>query len=83
MGRGRRAQSPVLTRAPPGKHREKEEWSPPWARPPTSFSVNPRAGGAGGSLPALTCPARALFHGLLPSVAVWAWVSLLRSSTAR
>lgn len=34
-------------------------------------------------LPALTCLAGALFHALLLAAAVWAWVSLLRSSAAR
>lgn len=36
------------------------------ARPPPSLAANPLAYGADGSLQALTCPARALFHALLP-----------------
>lgn len=69
VGRRHGAQSPATTEAPPGKHGEKGKWSPPLARPPPSLSAKPLADGADGSLQALTCPARALFHALLPAAA--------------
>lgn len=76
VGRGCRAKSPMVTRAPLGKGGVESALS--LVAP--SFSAIPLACGAGGSLPSLTCLARALFHTLLSSV--WAWVSLLRSSAA-
>lgn len=59
VGRGPRAQSPVVTRAPPEQARSGVR--PQLGRPhPSQPSLLPV------SLPALTCPARALFHTLLP-----------------
>lgn len=59
----------------------KEKWSPSVGRP-HAFQSPPCLWRLRVLL-ALTCPARALFHALLPAAAVWAWVSLLGFSAAR
>lgn len=75
MGRGPRAQSPVVTRAPPGKQGVESALSlvaPILLSHPSCLCHSPLS------------PARPARCSMLcsPSVAVWAWVSLLRSSVA-
>ena len=78
---GKRPRGPRPQPCRPASSRNKEKWSPSvghphaFQSPPCLWRLR--------VLLALTCPARALFHALLPAAAVWAWVSLLGFSAAR
>ena len=78
---GKRPQGPSPQPCRPANTRNKEKWSPQLAAP-VRFSHPPCLWRLRVLL-TLTCPARALFHALLPAAAVWAWVSLLGFSAAR